>query len=306
MISTKKPNYLAVSNALLFSTMLSNNFNEALEQDTNKIIDFVSRAFKLDENNANKCKKLFSDELTILSTTKDVDAYLSNQGDQDYPEISDFLYLKSQVLLKINNIHDSFTKANFNQFYFDYSYLRSYYPEIRFKELEASSTKGNVDINRTVALMLVLGIGCEKNVESGIYRFKQCAYWGDASSFVFLAYLYETQKDEKNAKLYANLVGLRESLKEGRTLIPEILKPKYDNLTIQTYQIIASIVQDIVFAYEEYEIDYSFLEAIFMEKLDYFKKMELINDYRHQTWKEITNSSYDPSKRLGFSMKGDK
>lgn len=47
-------------------------------------------------------KKLFSDELTILSTTKDVDAYLSNQGDKDYPEISDFLYLKSQVLLKIN------------------------------------------------------------------------------------------------------------------------------------------------------------------------------------------------------------
>ena len=66
------------------------------------------------------------------------------------------------------------------------------------------------------------------------------------------------------------------------------LKPKYDHLTIQTYQIIASIVQDIVFAYEEYEIDYSFLEAIFMEKLDYFKKMELINDYRHQTWKEIS------------------
>ena len=306
MISKNKPNYLAVSNALLFSTMLSNNFNEALEQDTNKIIDFVSSAFKLAENDVAKCKKLFSDELTILSTTKDVDAYLTNQGDKDYPEISDFLYLKSQVLLKINNIHDSFTKANFNQFYFDYSYLRSYYPEIRFKELEASSTKGNVDINRTVAMMLVLGIGCEKNVESGIYRFKQCAYWGDTSSFVFLEYLCETQKDEKNAKLYGNLVNLRENLKEGRTLIPENLKPKYDKLTIQTYQVIASIVQDIVYAYEEYEIDYSFLEAIFMEKLDYFKKMELINDYRRQTWKEITNSSYDPSKRLGFSMKGDK
>ena len=282
MIYTKKPNYLAVSNALLFSTMLSNNFNEALEQDTNKIIDFVSSAFKLAENDVARCKKLFSDELTILSTTKDVDAYLTNQGDKDYPEISDFLYLKSQVLLKINNIHDSFTKANFNQFYFDYSYLRSYYPEIRFKELEASSTKGNVDINRTVAMMLVLGIGCERNVESGIYRFKQCAYWGDTSSFVFLAYLYETQKDEKNAKLYGNLVNLRENLKEGRTLIPENLKPKYDKLTIQTYQVIASIVQDIVYAYEEYEIDYSFLEAIFMEKLDYFKKMELINDYRRQ------------------------
>ena len=90
------------------------------------------------------------------------------------------------------------------------------------------------------------------------------------------------------------------------TFAPENLKSKYDKLTIQTYQVIASIVQDIIYAYEEYEIDYSFLEAIFMEKLDYFKKMKLINDYRDQTWKEITNSSYDPNKRLGFSMKGDR
>ena len=306
MISNKKPNYLAISNALLFSTMLANNFNSDLERDTNEIIDFVSAAFKLDAEETKKCKKLFSDELTILSTTKDVEAYQTSRGEKDYPEISDYLYLKSQVLLRLSNIHDSFRKTNFNQFYFDYSYLRSYYPEIRFRELEASSTKGNVNINRTVALMLVLGIGCKKNLESGIYRFKQCAYWGDTSSLVFLSYLYESQGDEKNAKLYGNLVELADSLKEGRTLIPQEMKGKYDKLTIQTYQVIASIVQDIVYAYEEYDIDYSFLEAIFMEKLDYFKKMELINEYQEQTWKEITNSSYDPNKKLGFAMKGDR
>ncbi len=306
MTAKKEHNYLAISNALLFSTMLSNNFNEELETDTNKIIDFVSASFKLSKEESEKCKKLFSDDLTILSTTKDVDAYLSNQGDKDYPEISDYLYLKSQVLLKLANMHTSFAKADFNQFYFDYSYLRSYYPEIRFRELEASSTKGNININRTVALMLVLGIGCEKNIESGIYRFKQCAFWGDTSSLVFLSYLYASRGDEKNAKLYEGLVDLSASLKEGRTLVPEEKKAKYDKSTVQTYQIIASIVQDIIYAYEEYEIDYSFLEAIFMDKLDYFKKMELINEYRHQTWKEITNSSYDPSKRLGFSMKGDR
>ena len=304
MISSKKHNYLAISNALLFSTMLSNNFNEDLEKDTNKIIDFVSSAFKLSEKENKECKKLFSDDLTILSTFKDVEAYLVNQGEKDYPEISDYLYLKSQVLLRLSNIHDSFRKANFNQFYFDYGYLRSYFPEIRFKELEASSTKGNININRTVALMLALGIGCEKNVESSILRFKQCAYWGDTSSLVFLAHLYEAKGDEKNAKLYRNLVDLSDSLKEGRTVVSEEKKAKYDKATIQTYQVIASIVQDIVYAYEEYEIDYSFLEVMFMDKVDYFKKMELINEYRQQTWKEITNSSFDPNKRLGFTMKG--
>lgn len=304
MVLNERDNYLATFDILLITTMLSNDFNEELENDSKRIIDFIGEAFNLDEKAVKDLKKIVTDDLTILATTQDAEAFLSNRGYLEYPEISDLLYMKAEVIMKLDNIFNIYDKAQFNQHYFDYDYLRPYFADIRYRELESSSIKGNVVINRTVALLLALGVGCKKNIKSAIYRFKQCAYWGDVASLSYLSYLYKLEKDEKNAKLYGDLASLGHYLLEGRTMIPE--KDKYDEEVNKQYELISSIKQDIVLTYNESDINYSFLEAILMEGVDYFTKMQLVNNYREQTWKELTNSSYDPSKRLGFKVKGGK
>ena len=304
MVLNERDNYLATFDILLITTMLSNDFNEELEKDSKRIIDFIGEAFNLDEKAVKDLKKIVTDDLTILATTQDAEAFLSNRGYLEYPEISDLLYMKAEVIMKLDNIFNIYDKAQFNQHYFDYDYLRPYFADIRYRELESSSIKGNVVINRTVALLLALGVGCKKNIKSAIYRFKQCAYWGDVASLSYLSYLYKLEKDEKNAKLYGDLASLGHYLLEGRTMIPE--KDKYDEEVNKQYELISSIKQDIVLTYNESDINYSFLEAILMEGVDYFTKMQLVNNYREQTWKELTNSSYDPSKRLGFKVKGGK
>ena len=303
MVIKEKQNYLAVSDALLASTMLSNEFDENLNSDTIKIIDFIGSAFNLSKKDIDECKKLFLDDLTIISTTADVDAYLSHRGDKEFPEIKGFLYLKCEAIQKLDNIYHDLANSPFNQFFFDYKYLRPYSPDIRFKELEETSLKGNVDINRTVAILQVLGIGCPKDLGAAIYRFKQCAFWGDVSSLYYLSYLFKEKGDEKNAKLYIDLSKLSSNLFEGRTVIPNEKKNSYEKSVTETYELIASIKQDIVLAYRITDIDYSFVEVILMDDVDYFTKMECVNNYRAQTWKEISNSSYNPSKKLGFNTK---
>ena len=69
----------------------------------------------------------------------------------------------------------------------------------------------------------------------------------------------------------------------------------------QTYYVyISSIKQDVVYAYDKTAIDFSFVEAITSDSLDYFEKMEYINNYEKKEWKNVTNSSEKPPKKLGF------
>lgn len=302
MVLKEKEKYLAICDILLSVTMLSNNFNSELKADSEKIIDFVGGVFKLSKAEMDEIKSLISEELTLISTVKDVKAYFANNGENDYPEISNYLYLKSEALLKLDTIYQKLSNDGFNQLFFDYRYLRPYYPDIRFKELVSSSIKGDININRVIAILLAVGIGCTVDVNAAIYRFKQCAYWGDMSSIYYLSHLC----DEKEAKLFKELSSLTSYLSEGRTMIPESKKSEYEPKTIEEFTLISSIRQDIVLAYKQNDIDYSFIEVLLLDKLDYYKKMELINNYREQSWKEYTNSSSDPSKKLGFNLSGGK
>lgn len=299
-----KNNYLAISDILLSSTMLSNNFNDQLDKDTLLIIDFVSKVFNLKEKEVQKYQDLVLNDLTILSTTEDVDNYMNDDAAKYYPKIKEALYLKAKTIYKLGDIFTTFQNSGKEWFAFDYKHLRDYYPGMRFEELESASATGNIDINKVTAILLALGIGCKKNINSAINRFKQCAYWGDVSSLFYLAYLYQQNNDEKQASLYNNLASLSDSLLEGKTILSKEEMKKYDELTVQNYVIISSIKQDIVLEYNKRYIDYSFIEVILLDKIDYYVKMGFINRYQEKEWKEITNSSFDPNKKLGFKVKG--
>ncbi len=302
----ERKNYLAILDMLLTVTMLSNNFNDDLDNDANIIIQFIGDVFKLSKNEVEECKKLITSDLTTISTINDVETYFANEQKDASSEDNNYLYLKTIALLSLDNIFKCFSQNNFNQYYFDYHYLRPYNSTIRYNELAITSIKGNVDINRTIAIMLTLGIGHKKDIYSAIYRLKQCAYWGDVTSLNYLSFLYEQMGDEKEAKLYSNLSELIGYASEGRTVLSKELKDKYDKQTQETFAIVTSIKQDIVLALNMSDINFSFLEVILSENIDYYKKIGFINRYTNQEWKEITNSSENPSKRFGFVLKGDK
>ena len=300
MTLKNKNNYMAFCNALLTITMLSNEFNNELEEDASLIIELFAKAFDVKEDDANYMKKIICDDLTIISTSVDAEAFSSNRGEQEYPEVSNYLYIKGDIINKIGIIANQFNNS-YQQRYFNYHYLRPYYRENRFNELQESATRGNVDINRTAAIMLALGIGCEQNKESALYRLKQCALWGDVVSLYLLASL---SNDEKEVKLYSSLAGFSHYFMEGRTIVPS--KEKCDEEVKDMFALIASIRQDIVLSLGEVNINYSFVEVLLMDKLDYYQKMASINRYREGIWKEVSNSSFNPNKKLGFKVEGDK
>ena len=303
MIEKLLKNHQAFSNMLFATTLLSNVYSQTFEADSNKIIDFIGKAFHLDEQTIKAAQKLITDDLMTISVKDDVTAFTNaHDYDSKLQELDPFLSMKCDA---INIVESLANKASFhiNSAWFDYGHYKPYYPEVRFAQLNTVASIGHPIANKVVGLMCFLGIGCEKNVDSAILRMKQCALWGDTACIFLLREMYDESGDKENAKVFSELESLTDYIKEGRTLIPDEKIGKLDGKTKEFFAYISSIKQDVVLNEQRYFIDYSFVEVVLLPKLDYYKKMGYINFYRDQKWKDVTNSSLNPeSTKFGFKV----
>ena len=101
------------------------------------------------------------------------------------------------------------------------------------------------------------------------------------------------------------VIAGREKGKEGTVakVLPKEEKDAYSEEARTYYVYISTIRQDVVYANNKLDIDFSFLEALASEELDYYDRMKYINKYSEKEWKNVTNSSERPKavKTLGFN-----
>ena len=273
------------------STLLSNFSDEALDEDSRKVIDFIGKAYDLDEELIEYIKPIIIDELTTISLLEDVEAFHSTR--ERYSSVNEFdrLYaIKCDAILEIIQVGEE-KQIGLKKEWFNYSHYKPYTAPIRFKELSIAASTGNILANRTVAILSYLGIGTPVNVEGAILRLKQCIFWGDIASIFLLSEIYEQGKDVQNMRIYKDLASLASYIEEGRTLIPENEARKLSYESRMLFAFISSIKQDIILNYQKTNIDYSFVEVMLLDSIEYAKKMNFINNYQKQEWKEITNSS---------------
>ena len=116
-----------------------------------------------------------------------------------------------------------------------------------------------------------------------------------------LASVYELMGDNKKAKTVKEVAMLAEKyLHAGYTVIPQNDAKNFSDDAISYYALISSVLQDVVYALNKHNIDFSFVEAITAEGLDYFKRMYFINNYQRAEWRDVTNSAHNPAKKIGF------
>lgn len=148
-----------------------------------------------------------------------------------------------------------------------------------------------------------MGIGCKKDYDKAIYRLTQCAFWGDIPSMYYLGYTNKLNNNLELSEVYYDLAYLaKEYLYTGITVLPADVKKVHLPKAVLFYTYISSILQDIIYRRKESNINRSFLEALSSPGLDYYKRMNLINNYYEEDWKEITNTSIKPIK-FGFTNK---
>ena len=299
-------NYSAFYSMLLLTTVLSNYQDERFKEDAKKIIQFVKEAYELDDETAAECEKQILDDLTAISTDNDVRAYLSFNDFQEGEELNPLYQAKCDAITAVEKLR-AIKSFDTNEEWFNYQNYKRYYPELRFHQLSTAAMSGNVLANRTVGVMLALGIGCEKDEEAADTRLSQCLFWGDIESIYYLKKIYKDADNKDAVKFFDDLIKLSALFKQGITVVPDSEVDKYDPAAVGFFTVISSIKQDIILKEKLFDIDYSFVEAI-QSNIDYYEKMRYINRYSYYEWKEVTNSSLRPEKpsAFGFRMEGKK
>ena len=296
-------NYEPFYNMVLSTTIMSNTNTRQFKNDANKIISFIGKAYKFDEEFIMTCQNVILDELDSLSLTTDQAAVYSNRKyGEPYSDKDALFDIKGDVLSKLHNLVDTKENPEVNPSWFDYSHYKTYYPEVRFAKIRTTSVSGNLIATRQVGILEILGIGCTKDIDAGIKRLIQCVYWGDIPSMYYLAYSFQLNNNTEKSNLFYEIAELADKyLKEGITILPTDIKEKYSEESCMYFALISSIIQDIIYAEHKISIDFSFVEAVSSNDLDYYKKMYFINNYKNKEWKFETNSSEKPKNKLGFN-----
>ncbi len=295
-------NYEAFYNMVLSTTIMSNAPTKEFIEDSKAIIDLIGKAYKLEDSLIEQSKILILDKLMALGLSVDQQAvYTSRQYGETYTDNDVLFDIKGDVLTKLQSMCDE-SNPDVNPNWFDYSHYKTYRAFVRFAKINTTSASGNLIATRQVGILKILGIGCEKSIDEAIYRLNQCALWGDIPAMHLLAYAYLLKGNEEKAKVIDELVEISKIyLKMGCTVLPQEVQEKYSQEAVSYYIYISTIRQDVVYAYDKKVIDFSFIEAITSDSLDYFERMNFINNYERKEWKNVTNSAIKPQRKLGFN-----
>ncbi len=304
-------NYDAFYQMVLGATIMSNSQTDDFKSDATKIIDFIGKAYKLDDEFISDAQNVILNDLVRLGRTIDqLAVYGSREFGTPFTNTDALFDIKGDVLNTLQAIGVSKNQGGttqsvagvyINPNWFDYSHYKSYQAEVRFSKLALTSATGNLIATRQVGILLALGIGCERDLQEAIHRLTQCVVWGDIASMFYLAYAYKLAGNAQKESVYCALAGLcKKYLNAGYTVLPKAAEEGCDEEAKNLFIYIATIQQDVVIANNMVSIDFSFVEAILDESLDYFERMNYINNYNQKAWKEVTNSSRKPSEKLGF------
>lgn len=303
MIKQVFANYDAFYNMVLSTTIMSNAQTAEYIRDARVIIDFIGKAYELDEKLTAFCADIVLKELVrIGKTTDQMASYTLRSCNEEYTDMDSLYDVKGDVLATIQNLGGS-DDPHINWGWFDYSHYKTYQPDIRFHKIKTASSAGNLITTRQVGLLYAVGIGCEVDYDKAIRRLMQCVMWGDIPAMYYISRVYALAGDSKKSAVMRELAEISTKyLNDGCTILPQKDRDRYSEEARTYYTYVSSIKQDIVSAYSKKNIDFSFIEAILSDSLDYYARMDYINNYERQSWKEVTNSSAKPSKKIGFNF----
>ena len=301
MIKDVFVNYEAFSNMVLATTIMSNAQTEEYRADAERIIRFIAKAYNFTDEFTAECEHVILDELSRLGKITDQQVvYAARRADGQYGDMDSLFDIKGDALAAVQALGK---EAGIREGWFDYRHYQTYQANIRFEKINVASAGGNVIAVRQAGILHALGIGTVKNLDKAELRLMQCAIWGDIPSMLLAAEVYREKGETAKAAVYAEVAAIsKDYLYAGCTVIPSFDTNKYSDKAREVYALISSIRQDVVRAYEKYNVDFSFVEAIRSPELDYYKRMGFINNYSKHEWKEVTNASVNPATRVRFGF----
>lgn len=286
----------------LATTILANSDSGSFRQDAAGVIALIGTAYGRDKNEIQEYTQVILGPMMQMGLVTDQDAMYSRRlgVDSTMTEYDAMMDIKGDALQQLHRM-SLVDNCQYNPHWFSYAHYQTYHPCVRFGQLLSTAVTGNLPATRQVGIMLLLGIGCRKDIDAAIGRLTQCAMWGDVPSIYLVALAYRMAGKAATAEVYRQAAQWCERyMQQGYTTLPAYEARGENDEAKDLFVCIASIRHDVVNSYNRPEIDFSFVEAITSPVLDTSARLRYINHYNAGEWRNVTNSCYQPSKRTGF------
>ncbi len=290
--ATMRNHYEAFYLMTLSSAFLSSADFGDFRNDAKKVINFIRKAYGLDQKTADDFSALILGDMMKIGLASDYHALSSfdNLGKSDRENLI-FYEIKGNV---IEAVHRSNRRGYFHsnprlnqdmKASMKYESFHHFYDAVvRFENIKLQAAYGDVPSTRELGLMYALGIGTKPDYEKAKLHLQRCMMWGDVPSTVLIREILREEKDEKGVEWYGSLYRLEKKyLEDGYMNVPD--DEDADIELRNTYLCIALIKQYLIVQNKMVEIDIAFLSALLRPELSLKTKLNYTSRYKENIWK---------------------
>lgn len=279
--------YLMVRSAAMLGTENSEQF----DCDAQKVVDFIGQVYGWRQELIDAAVDLVLGSMMRVGLASDYRALASaDMLDEQVKDNLIFYEVKGKALEEVSRaelrggIQANDKAAQEIRSSMGYhAFHHGYHPGVRYEHLKARADSGELISTVQVAVMRILGIGCEENI--GITHaqrlLERALLWGERPAAKILAFLWAAEGDQEMASFYdAVYAYLSESVD-----LPDLLAKTAEGDKAAEYCALIAAVRIIAIKNGgSYDIDVMFADQINREDIPLSDKLACICRYRDSMW----------------------
>lgn len=272
------------------AAMLGSQNSDIFDHDAQMMIDFLGQVYDWPREWIETAGNLIIGPMMRIALISDYRALASVEmlGEDDKDKLV-FYEIKGKVLEEIGSAESNSS----NQLYYKaaqeirnsmsfYYFHHVYEPRVQYAHLKARTDRGEPASTLQTAIMLILGIGVEKNIARAQRLLERALLWGEKTAAKILGFLWTREGDHEMASFY-NTVFEYLSAEIELPCVPT--EEEAGNTSAVEYCILIAAVQSrVIRGSGTCEIDTMFADLINREEAPFSDKLDWIYRYRDGAW----------------------
>lgn len=285
--------------------VLGSQNSALLDRDAQLLIDFIGRVYGWRQELVCGAMDFILGDLMKVGLAADYSALASVEMlDESVRENLIFFEVKGKAIEEVNRaevvIDNAFelnlmqeirASMNFTAFH------HTYEPRVRFSQIKRKACGGDALYALQMAMMLILGIGCESDIVLAQRLLERLLIWREKAAAKILSFLWARENDGEAASFYQNVFEWLDSPQPVLEPLPE--RPDAPARAAEYCTVISAVQSLIKNAGGKREVDFLFAGLMNSEDIPFVEKLDLIRRYKDGAWLSRYNNR-DVKPRIGF------
>lgn len=272
------------------AAMLGSQTSDIFDQDAQMMIDFLGQAYDWPREWIETAGNLIIGPMMRIALISDYRALASVEMlEESEKDKLVFYEIKGKALEEIgiaesnssNQLCYKATQEIRNSMSF-YYFHHVYEPRLCYTRLKARADRGEPASTLQTAMMLILGIGCEKNIAHAQRLLERALLWGEKTAAKILGFLWVQEGNHEMASFYRTVFEYLSAAME----LPRVPMEEDTGTTraIEYCILIAAVQSRVIRGSGTDEIDTVFADLINREEVSFSDKIDWIYHYKEGVW----------------------